>query len=136
MNDVNAVIGLEQMKYVAGLIAAHVAHARYYGAEFERRGIRTVRPLRYDPAHSPTYWLYTVRADDRDGFVRWMNERGVMTSRVHQRNDIHTYAKKYQAVLPGVDEFNAHQCSIPVGWWLTPADTAYVMDQIEAWDKR
>jgi dTDP-4-amino-4,6-dideoxygalactose transaminase len=137
MNDVCATIGIEQMKTVRDVIRAHRENAAYYNAEFEARGIKTVRPLLYEPDRESSYWLYTVLAVDRDRFVKWMNDHGVMCSRVHQRNDIHTYAKPYYSgPLPGVDLFAAHEACIPVGWWLSEDDRMAVMDMITAWDRR
>lgn len=134
MNDVAATIGIEQMKYIDVTLLRHRLNAFYYNNEFHIRNIKTVHPLQYHRDRLSTYWLYTVRADDRDGFVKWMNEHGVQTSRVHQRNDIHTYAKEFRADLPGVDEFNDHQCSVPCGWWVSQDERETIMDAIEAWD--
>jgi perosamine synthetase len=136
MNDVAATIGIEQMKFVWSLLEQTRANAEYFNEEFKNRNIKSVSPLRYDlQKRSSSYWLYTVRAENRNGFVAYLNSRGVMCSRVHQRNDIHSYARNYAVQLPGVDEFNEQQCSIPVGWWLTPDDRRSIMDLIEAWDK-
>lgn len=136
MNDVAATIGIEQMKYISGVLQQHRNNAIYYDIQFRARNIRSVRPLRYRQDRLSSRWLYTVRADDRDGFVKWMNEHGVQTSRVHQRNDVHTYTREFRTELPGVDEFNAHQCSIPVGWWVSQDERETIMDAIEAWDVR
>ena len=134
MNDVAATIGIEQMKYLPSILSQHQDNALYYDDELKRAGIQTVQPLRYKYDRFSTHWLYTVRAHSRDRFVKWMNDNGIQTSRVHQRNDIHTYAREFKTDLPGVDEFNAHQCSIPVGWWLTFDDKAYILNKIKEWE--
>src|SRR4029079_2190131 len=46
-------------------------------------------------------------------------ENGVMVSRVHGRNDIHTTFTPYKKNLPGVTEFDNRQIAIPVHWKVT-----------------
>jgi perosamine synthetase len=76
-------------------------------------------------------WLYTLHIDKRDLFSIWMGEQGIMTSRVHERNDRHTAFKDSVCELPGVDLFNNTQISIPVGWWITNKDRKYIVDKIQ-----
>jgi dTDP-4-amino-4,6-dideoxygalactose transaminase len=134
MNDVCATIGIEQMKYLPSILSQHQDNALYYDGELRRAGIKTVQPLRYKYDRFSTHWLYTVRALSRDRFVKWMNDNGIQTSRVHQRNDIHTYAREFKADLPGVDEFNAFQANVPVGWWLSGDNKNYIINKIKEWE--
>lgn len=137
MNDVAATIGIEQLKYTPGVIAAHRFNAYYYDDEFMARGIQHVHPLHYADSRMSSYWLYTVLCDNRDSFLRHMNDNGVQVSRVHARNDRHAaFADARNRDLPGVDTFDARQCSIPVGWWVTIDEREYIMDLIDGWDDR
>lgn len=136
MNDVTATIGLEQLKHVDRLLAVQRMNARYYDIQFEARALEHVRPLAYRNDRRSSYWLYPLLVDDRDSFMRHMAEGGIQVSRVHARNDKHTCfaTAGNRHNLPGVDEFDAHQCSIPVGWWVTPSDREAIMAAIEEWE--
>lgn len=134
MNDVCATIGIEQMKCLPSILSQHQENALYYNRELRRADIKAVQPLRYKYDRFSTHWLYTVRTLSRDHFVNWMNDNGIQTSRVHQRNDIHTYAREFKVDLPGVDEFNAQQCSIPVHWALMGNDKDYILNKIKEWE--
>ncbi len=128
MNDVTAVIGLEQLKYVGKTIEKHRANAAQYDEAF--KDTKAVRPLKYKNDRSSAHWLYTIRVENRRKFVEYMKEAGVTVSQVHARNDNHTMFKDFKSELPGVDEFTSEQVSIPVGWWLTPEDLQHIINTI------
>ena len=128
MNDVTAVIGLEQLKYVSQTIARHRTHAARYDAAFEN--LTRVKPLRYQNDRSSAYWLYTIRVADRPRFMAHMKNAGITVSQVHARNDSHTMFVDFRCQLPGVDEFTSQQVSIPVGWWLTEQNVTLIIEQV------
>jgi len=128
MNDVTAVIGLEQLKYVGKTIEKHRANAARYDEAF--KNLEAVRPLRYRNDRCSSHWLYTMRVKDRPKFMEHMKRAGITVSQVHARNDTHTMFKDFKVNLPGVDEFTAEQVSIPVGWWLTEKDVSYIIKTV------
>ena len=135
MNDVAATIGLEQLKYIDGIIARHRENAAYYDEQFWRRDLFRAEPLQYAKDRLSSYWLYTILVDDPVGFRQHMENYGVQTSPAHKRNDNHScFADAARGPLPGVDEFASHEMCIPVGWWLTDGDRKHIMDAIEEWD--
>lgn len=131
MSDVSAIIGIEQLKYIEGILARHRANAAFYRERLA--GVKGLRLLKYQDDRLSSYWLFTIRVRDRDGFQDFMGKHGVMVSRVHVRNDIHTAYKAFKRNLPGVDEFDREQVSIPVGWWVTDEDREKIAKSIEAW---
>jgi dTDP-4-amino-4,6-dideoxygalactose transaminase len=62
--------------------------------------------------------------------MAYMEEKNIVTSAVHARNDTHTMFKDFRANLPGVDEFVSEQVSIPVGWWLTEQQRDYIIEAV------
>ena len=63
-----------------------------------------------------------------------MKEKNIITSRVHERNDIHSAVKKFKVELPELDSFIDEMICIPVGWWVTPDDREYIVKTIkEGW---
>jgi dTDP-4-amino-4,6-dideoxygalactose transaminase len=131
-NDVGATIGLEQLKYVAGILERHRANAKAFDEALD--GLRRVKKLRYSADRTSSYWIYTIRVSDRDSFQDHMKKAGVMASQVHVRNDIHTAFRPFKRNLPGVDEFAKEQVSIPVGWWVTPDDVTRIVSAVREWD--
>jgi len=133
-NDVCAAIGLEQLKYVKDILGRHRVNATFYSKALT--GLKRVKLLRYSTDRMSSYWLYTIRVDDRDSFQEYMAKAGIMVSQVHVRNDIHTAFRPYRKNLPGADEFCAQQVSIPVGWWVTEQDSDMIAKAINKWDAR
>jgi len=128
MNDVAATIGLEQLDYVDGIIATHKANAQFYFDTLA--GVAGVDLL--ENKHDSAAWLFTLKVGGRDNFSRCMKDRGVMTSRVHERNDKHSCVARFSRDLPNVDELSATMVCIPVGWWVTPEVREYIVDCIKA----
>ncbi len=124
MNDVAATIGIEQLKYVAGNLSKAYGHAVRYDVAFADK------KLRYETDRTSSYWLYTIRVKDRDGFMVRMKEAGIMTSKVHARNDLHGCFAESRTELPGVDEFCKEQVSIPVGWWIESVEIEKIIERI------
>ena len=128
MNDVNAVIGLEQLNHVGEVLRKHRENADYF---IERlQGLSKLQLLDYKSDRLSSFWLFTVRAKERLYFMQKMKEAGITVSQVHSRNDMHTMFKDFRRVLPGVDEFIDEQVSIPVGWWLTEKEREHIANTI------
>ena len=136
LSDVNAVIGIEALKYAETLLAGQMERAEYYLREFEARKIKRARPIEYAKGKKSAFWLFTILVDKRDEFIEYMTSRGIATSRVHERNDIHSCFQEFQRDdLPGVDEFVAHEVNIPVHYGITKPDLEYIMDCIQKFDE-
>jgi len=128
MNDISAIIGIEQLKYIDQLLSKHIGNQLYYDKMLE--GIKGVKLIPKDESVISASWIYTLHIKKRDLFIKWMDENNVMTSRVHERNDIHSAFFSSQTNLPGVDKFNASQVSIPCGWWINDSDREYIVEKI------
>jgi dTDP-4-amino-4,6-dideoxygalactose transaminase len=128
MNDINAAIGIENLKIVYDNIAKHFDNAFYYNEQFSSAlcSLGT-----FDFNKNSSYWIYSVRVSKRDDFQRAMKDRGVMTSQVHERNDIHPCVSKYKVELPNLEKVIGELSSIPVGWWVTKEDREYIVEQIK-----
>lgn len=131
MNNINAAIGLANLPHINNLVAAHNANAAFYD-RFINNG-EVIKPVytRDNP-----FWLYTILVSRRDNFIKYMKGHGIDCSQVHARNDKHTAfrANAGNPALPGTDAFDAHQVSIPVGWWLDAEDLEYVADAVNRYD--
>lgn len=132
MNDINAAIGNENLKWVEGLIAKHVDNAEYYDSNLKDVG--GVQLLERQHGHQSSFWIYSLKVEARDEFQRMMASKGIMTSQVHQRNDQHSCVSEFRTLLPGLDGIINKVISIPVGWWVTEEQREYIVKSIkEGW---
>ena len=134
MNDVSAVIGIEQLKYLDEIIDRHISNQTYY--DLNLVDIPGVELIDKPSSISSTCWIYTFHINKRDLFIKYMDENGIMASRVHERNDIHTAFIESKTSLPNLDEFNATQVSIPVGWWINNEDREYIVEKIRNFSEK
>lgn len=130
MNDIAASIGLANIPHAEWIVEQHRANAAFYARAFQGAPGITAPPP--DPAAS--WWLYTLLASDRAGLARHLSSVGVASSPVHRRNDEHSAFRAWRGnPLPGVDSFSEHELAIPVGWWVSEDDRAYVIDSVLEW---
>jgi dTDP-4-amino-4,6-dideoxygalactose transaminase len=120
MSNLNCAIGLAQLADVASRLEETRRVAERLTAALRRvAGVTPVDPL---PEAVPAYWTLLVRSADPYATLRTLRASGVHASRLHQRNDRYTGFKSRETPLPGVDDWEAHQLSIPCGWWMNDAD--------------
>ncbi len=129
MNDIAAAIGLANYPGAAGRVEAHQANGLYYNSALAN--IPGLTLMESKPDRQSSFWVYTVRVQNRDGFVRKMAEKGVATSQVHARNDLHDCVREFRCELPGLDLLSKEMICLPCGWWVTPEDREYVVDCIK-----
>ena len=142
MNNVNAAIGLEQLKYLDGLIAKHMDNGRYYDQHIlSRPGTSDtdyVGVWKLDRGESETtfgcHWIYSLLVDDVQKFKAYMKDKGIATDVVHVRNDAYSVFHKFQVEeLPGLNLFSKHLIHIPVGWWVDHASREYIVDAVNSY---
>jgi len=130
MNDVNATIGMENLKDVdENVIKKHKANAKFYDENL--KDVPGVELLERDPRMDSAFWIYSMMVDRKQEFMDWMKECGIMVSQVHERNDIHTCVKEFKVMLPNLDKITPRLISIPVGWWVTEEERQYIVDCIK-----
>lgn len=129
MNDVCAAIGKENLKYSNQIISKHKENAKFYDSNLNN--ISGLKLLERQQGHDSSFWIYSILVDRRDDFSRYMKEKGIMTSQVHERNDKHTCVRQYRSQLPTLDQTIGKLSALPVGWWVSNEDTEYVVDCIK-----
>ncbi len=129
MNNVNATIGLVQMKYVRDIINQYISNGHFFDNALQ--GINGVELLKYYPKTEASYWLYTMKVENRADFIRMMTEKGITASELHLRNDRHSVFKESNVELPVFNEFYKKMVHIPCGWWLTNEDREYIAATIK-----
>ena len=117
MNDINATLGLANLPNIPELLEKNRKNAEFLTANLSGR--EDIKPI--VPQAGSSNWLYTVRVTGgkKQKFMDDMKKRGVMTSQVHNRNDINSCVARFKEPLPQLDQFEKEMVCIPVGWWLS-----------------
>jgi dTDP-4-amino-4,6-dideoxygalactose transaminase len=120
MNNVNAAIGNVQMRYLDSIINTHISNGKYYDAEL--KDMSGIELPNYSNHTEPSYWLYTMKVERREDFIKMMESNGVTASTLHHRNDTHSVFKPSERELPNMETFYNSFVHIPCGWWVTEED--------------
>lgn len=129
MNNVNATVGLIQMKHVREIVGKYIANGKFLDENLKNTS--GVEQLSYSSNTEPSYWLYTMKVDNRNGFVKMMADNGFTASELHLRNDRHSVFKESETDLPVFDEFYKKMVHIPCGWWLEESDRERMVEVIK-----
>ncbi len=129
MNDVCASIGIENFKHLDWILQKHRDNAKFYDQAFS--GCNKITVSHENKDGKSAYWLYTIHLNNRDEVMKKMTELGVMTSKVHARNDTHSMFKDFQNPnLPNAEKFNNSHLCIPVGWWVSKEEREFIAENI------
>ena len=75
-----------------------------------------------------------MNVNRKDNFIEKMKEKGIMTSQVHNRNDLNSCVSEFVCELPNITELEKKLICIPVGWWVEKSDLDYIINSIkEGW---
>lgn len=136
MNDINATIGLSNLPYIQDNIDyTRECVKSYYDNTID--GLENITRIKETIGADSAYWIYSIRVPNKEGFIKYMKKHNIMVSQVHNRNDIHSCVsqfKKWNTILPQLDELEKDLICIPCGWWLTDEHYEYISDKIEWWD--
>lgn len=129
MNNVNATIGLVQLETIEELLQQYRTIGKYLDVNLN--GLPGLETVVHYPNSESSYWLYTLKVDRRDDFIKMMADNGFMASEIHKRNDLHTYLNDYPTEMPNLDKFYSRLVHIPCGWWVTIEDCDKMIELIK-----
>ena len=131
MNDINAAIGLENLKVVdAEVIRKHRENAEYLNQNLA--DVSDVTLLSSHPEAQSAYWIYTLRVSGREAFVRKLAKAGIAADSVHHRNDSYECVSDFRVPLPVLDRIDPTRVCIPCGWWVSEDDRELIVNTIKA----
>lgn len=129
MNNVSATFGLHQLAQADVLVARHMDNGRFYDAALA--GIGGLKSAAVLPGADPSYWLYTLLADDANDVIARLADIQVSASKLHRPNHFHTAFAPYAGALPGLDRFYDHLVHIPCGWWVDDEWRGAIVDALK-----
>lgn len=130
MNNVNAQIGILQLNRIHELVDPHINNGKYF--DHHLKNTTDIELIEYYQNSEPSYWLYTLKVKNRDGFVKKLADNGIMASDLHKRNDLHSIFKNSKTELPNVNLFTKEMVHIPCGWWLREEDKSKIVSTIKS----
>lgn len=129
MNNVNATIGILQMKHIQNVIAKHIENGKFFDEQL--KNISGIELCKYYPKSEPSYWLYTMKVENRPSFIKLLESSGISASPLHLRNDRHSIFNESKTNLPNVDKFYEKMIHIPCGWWVSKEDREKIVEVIK-----
>lgn len=124
MTDVQAVIGIGQLRRLDGMLARRREIQDKYNEAFKGKS------WFQKPADSYTVQYYTPRWEDRDGLCDFLAENGISTSVHFQPLSETTYWKKaVKGPLPGTEAWR-FLLSLPVFYTLTGDEQDYIISKV------
>ena len=129
MNDINAQIGISNFTTIKDVLKTYRANGNFYNQQLA--GVSGVTLLENATDRESAFWIYTLRVNNRDGFIRKLKDAGIAASRVHDRNDKHECLKEYKTMLPGTDEICSDMVCIPCGWWVGNEEREHIIGTIK-----
>ena len=132
MNDVNATIGLYNLPHIPEILEKNRANAIFFDKNLKQ--VDGIQLMDNNSKCNSAYWLYSIRVLDgkKQEFMNKMKESGIMTSQVHNRNDINSVVEEFKEPLPNLDVLEKELVCIPVGWWLSEDEKQHIVDNISS----
>lgn len=127
MSNINAAIGLAQLKKVDRFIARRREICRRYDQAFsDTLGIQRLR-INYDEA-APHIYVVRVKDGRRDALMQFLKDRDVETGINYIPNHLHSYFKQDGLSLAQSEEAYKEILTLPLHYCLSNADVEAVID--------
>lgn len=128
MTNVAGALGLRQLDGIDAAIDRHKENGRFFDAELA--GVPGLAVVPIEEGSKPSYWIYTLLADDSDAVEHRLADIGVAAGKLHRPNHLHSVFAPYRRELPGLEEFYRRLVHIPCGWWVGGDDRARIVDAL------
>ena len=129
LNDVAASIGLGNYEGALKNIEKQRENAALYQKEL--RITRNVITPHITANQNPSWWVYGILVKDRDKFIQYMADNGIVTTPMWRRNDEYSTFDKGTTQLKGMDKIEREVVFIPNGWWLDNQTIEFIVHKIK-----
>jgi dTDP-4-amino-4,6-dideoxygalactose transaminase len=135
MNNVNAAIGVCQLKYVEDIIKKHCENGNYFDQAL--KNVNGVSLVKRHKDSVPSYWCYVLKVERRQDFIKLLTESGIGVSVIYRGNNEYSCFKDNENVinsqedLPGLIDFSDKYVIIPCGWWVSDEDRDLIVNTIK-----
>lgn len=129
INNLTGIIGQVQLKHTQKIVNKYIKNGKFYDEAL--KGIPGVTLVPYYEHTEPSYWLYTMKVEDRKNFIKMMKENSVTASPLHHRSDTHSVFVESKCDLPNMDEWYSKFVHIPCGWWVDDNTRNKILEAIK-----
>jgi len=129
MNDIEATIGLEQLKYFDSIFQKRAHIAKIYGEELEDVSGITLLENKNDRVHAN--WLFTIYVERREKFAETMRAKGIEVTVPNWRNDKYTIFGGLRKDLPNTERIDKTLICIPLHPKLSDEDVSHIVRSIK-----
>lgn len=130
MNNVNATIGIIQLQTIDRIIEKYIDNGRFLDGSLSQ--VPGLELIKYYPNSESSFWLYTIKVEDRTNFIEKLLENGIMASELHKRSDKHVFLNDFNQNLPQLDIFYNKMVHLPCGWWVSEEDRYKIVQTIKS----
>ena len=131
MTDIQAALGVSQMRKLEGFLARRRGIAARYDKEFEGTA---VRPLAVKHTVEHAYHLYVVRIPDRDRMYERLRENGIFPQVHYIPVHLHPYYRAHlgtaEGLCPAAENAYREILSLPMYPDLTDDEQTHVITQV------
>ncbi len=129
INNLTGIIGQVQLKHTPEILGKYIENGKYFDEAL--KGIPGVTLVPYYKKTEPSYWLYTMKVESRDDFMKKMEENGITATPLHHRSDTHSVFAESKCDLPNMEEWYSKFVHIPCGWWVDGETRERIVDIIK-----
>ena len=129
MNDINATIGLYNLPHMNNLLEKNRNNYNYLYENLKQ--LNDIVLFENNDNRKSACWLFTMKVKRKNDFIQKMKENGIMTSQVHNRNDLNSCVSEFICELPNISALEKEMICIPVGWWLEKNDLDFIINKIK-----
>ncbi len=129
INNLTGIIGQIQLAHISEILNKYISNGMFYDNAL--KGIPGVTLVPYYANTEPSYWLYTMKVEKRDDFMKMMESIGVSASPLHHRSDTHSVFSASKCELPNMEEWYNNFVHIPCGWWVDDETREKIVDAIK-----
>jgi len=130
MSNINAVIGLEQLKKLTAFVARKNEIAMRYDAAFDKIAGISVLKTNYSETALFTYIIKVI--DGRDSLIDHLKEKGVGSGIHYIPSHMFTFCQKYRTPLPATEETYKQILTLPLYYDMTDAEVEKVIAAVES----
>lgn len=129
MSDINAAIGLEQLKRISQFKSKKMKILKHYDKAFKNtKGLKLI-DHDYDELF-PFFYIIRVLDHKRDHLMSFLKERGIITGVHYIPNHLHPFIKPSHKKLPVTDQLYEEILTLPLFVEMTSGQVKRVVDSI------
>lgn len=131
MNEIAAIIGIEQMKTIKDKIKKHISNGKELDSQIRNDKITI---LKKNLNVESSYWVYSLLVDNKKKFQNYLLKNKIRSDELSFRNDRYSIFKSFQKDnLKNTNIFDKHMINIPCGWWVNKKELKHIISVVNSY---